>query len=145
MKKLILFTFLVTSLSSLALSSAGDLFSYNPETVSGSLEPLQRIENYIYSHPGTELTDLINDQSDLITGLNLSPSSCGGIEAAMDGDPLIGIPPYYWGCCLGIPGWIYVLAVSDDTYQRNRAFWGCFYHYDLWLTFWLIWYYLGYY
>ena len=145
MKKLVIFIFLVLSLYSYAWSSGGDLFSYNAETLDKQLKPLQQIENYIYSHPGVKLTDLITDQNPLITGLNLSGSSCGGIEASRSGDPLLGVPPYFWGCCLGIPGLIYVLAVTDDPYAKDRAFWGCFYHYDMWLTFLILWYYLGYY
>jgi len=145
MKILILLIFLATSLSAHTFAAEDDLFSYNSAVINSNLESLQQLEDYIYANPGTQLIDLMNDQSPLIAGLNLSNSSCGGIEASLEGDPMMGIPPYYWGCCLGIPGWIYVLAVSDDTYARNRAFWGCFYHYDIWLTIWIIWYYLGYY
>lgn len=144
MKRILLSILLLTLLSAYSSAGFSSLFSYDAVGLERDMTELQLLEDYVLANPGINLNALQVRQNILINDLNLTANSCRGFNSSQEGDPLLGMPAYYWGCCLGLPGLLFVFAVADNDEQTNRAFWGCFYNLDFWLSMWLIWYYMGY-
>ena len=86
-------------------------------------DKISKIENYINSHQGTTHDDLMRSNSELLSGIQLS----NYLQLSLDSsDPLGNIPPFWWGFCCSIVGFIVVIVLSDsDKDATKKALTGC--------------------
>ncbi|MEE4214137.1 MAG: hypothetical protein V2I34_03660 [Bacteroidales bacterium] len=84
---------------------------------------LYELDSYLSVNEGVTYADLEAMNSDLIAGISDITAPLG---IAQDGDPLFGIPAFWWGCILGWVGWLLVYVLTDqDSALTKRAFTGC--------------------
>ncbi|MGM0666986.1 MAG: hypothetical protein ACQETA_06665 [Bacteroidota bacterium] len=88
-----------------------------------ALGELYELDSYLSMNEGVTYADLEAMNSDLIAGISDITAPLG---IAQGGDPLMGIPAFWWGCILGWVGWLLVYVLTDqDSALTKRAFTGC--------------------
>ena len=116
MKKRLL-SILISLLVFVSVSSAScsNLFYYDKENLTNEMAGL--------NHPETTLTNLINNNCNLLANMNISEIFSPNIT--FDGPPL-GIPSFLYGCCFGPVGLVTIYIMTDnDRNEVNKAFTGC--------------------
>jgi hypothetical protein len=121
MKK-ILTLLTVLSLSFTAVS-AEDTFNYDEQNLNKEFSQLNKIENYVNSNEGATLESIQKENAQLLSGIELSNENSATFLA---GDLPANIPPFLWGCVLGVIGILLVYILSDnDKDLTKKAVIGC--------------------
>ncbi len=123
-KGLLLMLFAIIALTVQVQAGNADLFSYDKAAIETEFADLQTLEDYVYNHQSTTLTDLLASGSALVANLNLMGSNPFGPSLAFD-DPPLGIPSFIWGCVFGVAGLAVVYFVTEDDEETKKALWGC--------------------
>jgi hypothetical protein len=119
---------LLTSLFALIIAVScvfagnADLFSYDQDQLNNEFTELNMLENYVKINEGITLTSLINENHPLIAGISLSNPFNPAIPF---GEPPLGIPSFWWGCCIGVWGIAVVYFVTEDKDETKQALKGC--------------------
>jgi hypothetical protein len=123
MKKTILLIFSMVMLSSVAsfASTNADLFSFDENAMISQLAEVASIEDYVNNNQGVTLLDL-KSEGLFANQLNLFSSNS---FAALTAESPLGIPPFVWGFCLGVPGIAIVYFVAEDKDMTKKALLGC--------------------
>lgn len=102
-------------------SSIENEFSYNEIAIEKAFEAVQPLESVIVNNfENADLNFVTVNHSQALapvaTILNLNPNS------PMDSDknPILGIPSFLWGMCLGVIGIVVVAVVGDDLPKDER-------------------------
>jgi hypothetical protein len=99
------------------------VFTLDENALDVALSELNELDNYLAQNDGVTYADLEAAGSELITSISDIAAPMG---MAQDGDPLLGIPAFWWGCVLGWVGWLLVYVLTDkDRVQTKQAFNGC--------------------
>ena len=94
------------------------------ENLNQEFDQINKIEKYVNEHPGTTIDQLKSENSELIKNITIS-EEIGANFALVESDTM-GIPPFWWGFCLGFWGIIIVYIISDnDKSATKKAFQGC--------------------
>lgn len=113
-----------------------ELFSYDKNAVNVELSDLQTLEEFVNSNPGVTLADLKLNNNQLVSNLNISANSFGGLLAGIE--PPLGVPSFAWGCVFGVAGVAVVYFVADDKEETKKAFKGCVVGTLTWTVFYVI-------
>jgi hypothetical protein len=98
---------------------------------------LDKIENYLKTNPGSTLEELKIQNQDLLAGIEIAEESA--IVSSAKGDLPGGIPPFLWGCVLGVIGILLVYIMSDnDKDLTKKAVIGCLVGWGSWIVIWLL-------
>lgn len=82
------------------------------------------LENFLAQNEGVTYADLQAAGSDLIANISDITAPMG--QGAASDDPLLGIPPFWWGCVLGWVGLLLVYVLTDkDRELTRKAMTGC--------------------
>lgn len=124
MKRIYLLSFvLLLAFSSGAIAGSGDLFNYDKEAVAAEMADLTELESYVENNPTTTMSVLVQNDNQLLNGLNLTSPNAMGMS--FDDAPL-GIPSFLWGCVFGVVGVVVVYIVTDeDKDETKKSFYGC--------------------
>jgi len=119
---------LLTSVFALIIAVSGvfagnaDLFSYDRDQLNDEFAELNMLENYVKINEGITLTSLINENHPLIAGISVGNPFAPAIPFE---EPPLGIPSFWWGCCIGVWGIAVVYFVTEDKEETKQAFKGC--------------------
>lgn len=119
MKKIVLFLTL-SIVSQLTLAHEG--FDFDEETK--ELENLNELESFVLSNPGFTWLEVQSKNANLLKDVSDDTQA----SFLTDGryESTLGIPPFFWGCVLGVIGILLVYIVSDnDREATKRALIGC--------------------
>ena len=122
MKKLITLSMSIMLLAGSLMATSSDLFSYDKETVNTEMADLNALENYVKENTGVTLADVKANNKSLVANLNISEIFSPNF--AYD-EPPMGIPSFWWGCCLGVWGIAIVYFISEDKEETKAALKGC--------------------
>lgn len=99
------------------------VFSLDENALELALGGLNELDSYLTMNEGVTYADLEAANSELI--INISDISAP-LGMPQDGEPLMGIPAFWWGCVLGWVGWLLVYVLTDkDKEETKKAFNGC--------------------
>ncbi|NBA86344.1 hypothetical protein GVN16_11255 [Emticicia sp. CRIBPO] len=134
MKKILsLIALFSLSISLSFAEEAKETFNYNEQKINADFKQLEKIEKYVQKNEGTTLESLKSQNSELVSGINLSADASASLMA--DELPL-GIPAFWWGCVLGIIGILIVYLVTDkDKDQTKKALFGCLIWTGIWILY----------
>ena len=123
MKKNLLTLFLILVFFSInCLASNSELFTYDREEIEAAFTQLNELEDYVKLNEGITLSNLLASNNELITNLSLgNPFSTN----LFFDEPPLGIPSFWWGCCIGVWGVAVVYFVTEDNEEVKAAFKGC--------------------
>jgi 4-hydroxybenzoate polyprenyltransferase len=119
---------LLTSVFAFVIAVSGvfagnaDLFSYDRDQINDEFAELNMLENYVKINEGITLTSLVNENNPLIAGITVSNPFAPAIPFD---EPPLGIPSFWWGCCIGVWGIAVVYFVTEDKEETKQAFKGC--------------------
>lgn len=99
-----------------------DLFSYDRDQINDEFTELNMLENYVKINEGITLTSLVNENHPLIAGISVSNPFNPAIPFS---DVPLGIPSFWWGCCIGVWGVAVVYFVTEDKEETKIALKGC--------------------
>lgn len=134
MKKILSLIALFSMSISLSFAEeAKETFNYDEQKINADFKQLDKIEKYVQQNEGTTLESLKSQNSELVSGINLSADA----SAALMADELpLGIPAFWWGCVLGILGILIVYLVTDkDKDQTKKALFGCLIWTGIWVLY----------
>jgi hypothetical protein len=83
---------------------------------------LDMLENYVKINEGITLTSLVDENHPLIAGISFSNPFAPAIPFD---EPPLGIPSFWWGCCIGVWGIAVVYFVTEDKEETKEALKGC--------------------
>ncbi len=134
MKKILsLIALFSLSISLSFAEEAKETFNYDEQKINADFKQLEKIEKYVQKNEGTTLESLKSQNSELVSGINLSADASASLMA--DELPL-GIPAFWWGCVLGIIGILIVYLVTDkDKDQTKKALFGCLIWTGIWILY----------
>lgn len=91
--------------------------------IQAEFQKLDEIEAYVISND-VSLEELkASGKSDLLLDVNLDSSNAVIVG---DYESTLGIPPFLWGCVLGVIGILFVFILTDkDKDATKRAMFGC--------------------
>ncbi len=111
-------------------------FNYDEQQINADFKQLDKIEKYVQNHEGTTLESLQSQNSELVSGLNISADSA---PALMAEDLPLGIPAFWWGCVLSWVGLLLVYIISDkDKDQTKKALFGCLVNAGFWILYYVV-------
>ncbi len=99
-----------------------DLFSYDKNELNNEFAELNSLENYVKINEGLTLTSLVAENNPLVSGITMRNPFAPAIP--FDEVPL-GIPSFWWGCCIGVWGIAVVYFVTEDKEEVKKAIKGC--------------------
>lgn len=99
-----------------------ELFSYDKEKLNDEFAKLNLLEDYVKHNAGITLKNLLDENNPLIAGLKVSNPFSPAIPFE---EPPLGIPSFWWGCCIGVWGIAVVYFVTEDREETKEAFKGC--------------------
>ncbi len=99
-----------------------ELFTYDGEEIENAFKELTELEDYVKINNGITLSSLQASNNQLIAGLNLGDPFSTNIFFE---EPPLGIPSFWWGCCIGVWGVAIVYFVTEDREEVKAAFKGC--------------------
>jgi hypothetical protein len=124
MKKTLLLFWCFAMTVSASFATGAEVLEFNEQEINAEFQQLNQLESFVLSNEGVTLDEVATSQSHLTEGLNLEPNSIATIMAK--GELPAGIPPFWWGFCLGWVGLLLVYILTDnDRDQVKKAFTGC--------------------
>jgi hypothetical protein len=121
MKKLLVTIFVIFNFVNLF---ANEGFEYAKAVSESEFEELNKIENYLESHPQATFEVIKTENPDLLANLKLHDKAEPESVVLAKDMPLVG--GFWWGCCLGIIGLALVYFITDnDREQVKKALIGC--------------------
>ncbi len=119
MKKIIFAALMFCGFSTFANST--DNFTYNEQEVNQTFSALKPLEKVVDKNPNLKAEDIVAAQPNLVDNVDLAPTN-----ALDNGRSMPLVSPFWWGCCLGVIGLLFVyLRTDNDRIQTKSAFWGC--------------------
>ncbi|RYU97608.1 hypothetical protein [Emticicia agri] len=126
---LLIFLFCATISGFAATSSAADL-EYKEQTVDNEFAKIEKLEQFLVSHPKATLETVKKTNPELLEGFELIATTETNFSPTKE-MPIVG--GFWWGCCLGIVGLGLVYFITDnDKDQVRQALWGCIIATILW-------------
>lgn len=115
----------ITKLFALFLLVTNISFANIPvENIEHDFDQINKIEKYVNEHPGTTYQQLKSENSELLKDISIHEEDHANF-VLVDSDTL-GIPPFWWGFCLGFWGILIVYIISDnDKSATKKALNGC--------------------
>lgn len=111
------------SLFSIAKETAQP-FDYDENQMTQEFEKLNRIEEFVSKNKGLDIKELEKVNPQLFSDIEIRQEAAMAFDTK-DELPL-GVPSFWWGCCLGGLGILLVYIFSDeDKEQTKKAFYGC--------------------
>jgi hypothetical protein len=107
---------------SCVFAGSADLFSYDHDQLNNDFAELNLLENYIKNNEGITLTNLVNENHPLIAGITVRNPFAPAIPFE---EPPLGIPSFWWGCCIGVWGIAVVYFITEDKEETKQALKGC--------------------
>ncbi len=118
MKKIVSLLSLI--LLTVSMSFAEETLSY--DELNNEFTELNKVENYIQNHKGVTLSEIQSQNPNVLSNIDLSNEN----SAVVVGDLPANIPPFLWGCVLGVIGILLVYILSDnDKNLTKKAVIGC--------------------
>lgn len=100
-------------------------FEYDETQVAREFEKLNQVEEIVLKNNGLDIRDLEKANPQLLSEIEIRHEAAMELNAASDELPL-GVPSFWWGCCLGGLGILLVYIFSDeDKVQTKKALYGC--------------------
>lgn len=125
----------LTMTFAMATEPQPEAFTLNEEEIAAEFDQLNKIEKYVQESDVT-LEELQAQNSDLVSGIELSADTSGALAAA---DLPLGIPAFWWGCVLTLLGVILVYVLTDqDKEQTKKALIGCLVTAGAWVIYYVI-------
>lgn len=84
----------------------------NEQQLQQDFKEIDKIEAYVQRNEGISYEELQKQQIFDLNAIQLEKSVAS--FAINDDDPLLGIPAFWWGCCLGIIGVVLVIIMTDN-------------------------------
>ena len=138
MKKLLVSVLLVFFASFTTFANDADLFNLDYNAVQAEFTELNQLGDMITANSDLTYSTLKLTNENLVTSLKLVA------EGALPDDsknPVLGIPSFVWGCCLGVPGLLVVYIVSEqDKVQTKKALMGCVTGTVVYVVSWVVYY-----
>lgn len=104
-------------------SVANDVETFEQPQTEIEFAKINELENFVLNNQGITLEKLKAEKSELVDNFTLETSSSYFIH---DTTELFGIPPFLWGCCLGVIGILFVYILTDkDKAATQKAVIGC--------------------
>ncbi len=123
MKKNIFTFLLILILGTPVFASNSDLFRIDFDAVHQEFAELNMLESMIEANPELTYRELKMINMSLIESLNLVPVAAAPLA---DGEAVLGIPSFWWGCGLGLVGvGIVYFMTEKDSSEAKKALWGC--------------------
>ena len=114
-KNLILIIILLFSIHGQAMATEINHFILDENKIAMEFSALNDLEKFIDKNQGISLTEIENHQPNLLSGFIAKPNNFKGMEQTFrGGETPLGIPPFIWGCVLGIVGLVLVAILSED-------------------------------
>ncbi len=119
---------LLTSVFALIIAVSGvsagnaDFFSYDRDQLNDEFAELNLLEDYVKANQGITLTNLLSENNPLVAGISLRNPFAPAIPFE---EPPLGIPSFWWGCCIGVWGIAVVYFVTEDREETMSALKGC--------------------
>lgn len=137
MKKLLVSALLVFFASFTIFANDADLFKLDYNSVQNEFTELNQLGDMITANADLTYSTLKLTNENLVTSLRLVAEG-----AQADGkNPVLGIPSFVWGCCLGVPGLLVVYFVSDqDKVETKKALMGCITGTVVYTVSWIVYY-----
>ncbi|MDD4644524.1 MAG: hypothetical protein PHY99_00885 [Bacteroidales bacterium] len=137
MKKLLVLANLLLLLSvGKSIAGQADLFTYDAVAIENQMAQLDRLEGFVLANPGVTLGQITSDGSSLIS-LASDPNGINGIN--LTNEQVFGIPGFFWGCLLSVPGVLIVYLIGQDQHETKMAIIGCLIEGVIWGSCSLIW------
>ncbi|MBT4968988.1 MAG: hypothetical protein HOM80_08265 [Bacteroidetes bacterium] len=97
------------------------LFDIDEERVKSELKDINDLESFLTLNQGLSFQDIIILPDFQHINFSLNDSSKTSVIKELP----LGIPPFFWGFCLSIPGVIIVYAITEDEDNLKKAMMGC--------------------
>ena len=123
MKKNVLTIIAIIFMSYASIASNSDLFKIDFNAVNQEFSELNIVEDMVVANPDLTYSSLSISDAGLIESLSLVPNSAVPLA---NGNAVLGIPSFWWGCGLGLVGVGVVYFLTDkDSSEAKKALWGC--------------------
>jgi len=123
MKKNVLTIIAIIFMSYASIASNSDLFKIDFNAVNQEFTELNIVEDMVVANPDLTYSSLSISDAGLIESLSLVPNSAVPLA---NGNAVLGIPSFWWGCGLGLVGVGVVYFLTDkDSSEAKKALWGC--------------------
>ncbi len=123
MQKIIFTLLTVFFIGTSAFASNSDLFKIDFDAVHQEFTELNMLEDMVDSNPGLTYSELQITNVSLVESLSLVPNAAVPLA---NGNAVLGIPSFWWGCGLGLVGVGVVYFLTDkDSSEAKKALWGC--------------------
>ena len=123
MKKNVLTIIAIIFMSYASIASNSDLFKIDFNSVNQEFTELNIVEDMVVANPDLTYSSLSISDAGLIERLSLVPNSAVPLA---NGNAVLGIPSFWWGCGLGLVGVGIVYFLTDkDSSEAKKALWGC--------------------
>lgn len=100
------------------------VFVLDEMALNTAFSELDELDSFLAQNEGVTYADLLASGSDLIANISDITAPMGSGPAS--DDPLLGIPPFWWGCVLGWVGLLLVYVLTDkDRELTRKAMTGC--------------------
>ncbi len=122
MKRLILWTYLISFAIALPTQAAEDMFAYDEEKVEQSLQELSDLDAYVEAHEGTRLTTILS-QRELKSRFKVNyyaASDALQYDSFNDWINEMDWGSFAWGFCCG-PCGVGIVLLSDSTNDQVRS------------------------
>jgi hypothetical protein len=96
-------------------------FTYDEASISQEFAPVAQLENYLVVNFEQADVNFVKQNNNLLLAavektINLNPT----LPLDSDKNPILGIPSFVWGLCLGVIGIVVVAVVGDDLPKDER-------------------------
>jgi hypothetical protein len=123
LSKIFILTILVFSFSKTNTFAVNleEAFSYNQDSVNESFEAVSSLETVIVNNfEEADLAFVTDYNFGIISSLNNTLNVSSVLPNADDKNPVLGIPSFAWGFCLGVIGIVVVAVVADDLDKESK-------------------------
>ncbi len=133
--KNLLFVFF-TGVFSCHLLMAGNaqLFQLDENVILKKIEKLNQLENFVNQYGDVALSQIQKNDKELL--INIDTNNFQNLDSV--NTPPLGIPSFFWGACLSVPGLIIAAIVTNDKKETQYAGWGCLSNSALIFFIWLL-------
>jgi hypothetical protein len=119
--QIVTFCFFVVFATKANASSIADAFSFDASSIELEFASVKPLENYLIENFESADFDFVKQSNGVLLAnvasvLNVNPS----LPLDSDKNPILGIPSFVWGFCLGILGIVAVAVIGDDLPKDER-------------------------
>lgn len=126
-KSICILIFLAGGLFLKAQANNYEYLKIDEKELNSNFAELQKFENFIEEHRGISLAEVKSNYPQALKRIDAHPGNFAGMKSTFrgGGETPLGIPPFIWGCVLGIIGLVIVAVIAEDRELTKQALYGC--------------------